>query len=61
MKGYYICLTLKTLKYKPYSNLQSLLIPSHCWKDLPINFVRKLQIFNNPKSDNYDLFFMKVE
>ena len=42
-----ICLTSKTVKHKHYGDLQSLFIPSHCWKDLSIDFVMGLRISTN--------------
>ena len=52
VQGYDICLTLKAVKYKPYSNLQSLLIPIYGWKDFFIDFVTRLPLSADWKGDS---------
>ena len=44
IKRYNICLASKTIQQKLYDNLQSLLVPIHCWEDILINFVTDLLI-----------------
>ena len=47
VKGYDVCLALKTVRYKPYSDFQSLLVPTYWWKDLSVDFVTSLSISTN--------------
>ena len=47
MKRYNIYLALKTIQYKSYNNLQSLLVSIHYSKDLLINFITDLPISIN--------------
>ena len=49
-----IYLLSKTVKYKSYSNLQSLLVPTHMWKPLFIDFLIRLPIFAVEKDKNYN-------
>ncbi len=44
-----------------YGDLQSLLIPTHQWKDLSIDFVTGLPISADWKSDSYDLILVIVD
>ena len=44
VKGCDICLGSKTVRHKPYGNLQSLPVLTHQWKDLSIDFVAGLPI-----------------
>ena len=45
VRGCDVCLASKTVKHKPYGNLQQRLVPTHCWKDLSIDFVTGLNQF----------------
>ena len=47
MRGCDICLALKTIRHKPYGDLQSLLVPTHGWKDLLIDFITSLPILTD--------------
>ena len=47
VKGCDICLASKAVRQKPYSDVQSLPIPTHHWKDLSIDFVTGLPILTD--------------
>ena len=61
MKECNICLASKAVRHKPYSNLQSLPVPTHCWKDLLIDFVTGLPISTDWKGDSYDSILVIVD
>ncbi len=42
-----VCLASKSMRHKPYSDLQSLSVPTHQWKDLSIDFVTSLPVSTN--------------
>ncbi len=48
VQGCDICMSSKVQRHKPYGSLQSLLVPTHKWKDLSIDFVTGL-----PKSKDW--------
>lgn len=56
-----ICLALKSVKYKPYGNLQSFPILTHWWKDMSINFVIGLPISTNWKGEIYDSILVIID
>ena len=56
-----VCLAFKVVKHKPYGNLYQLLVPTHCWKDLSIEFLIGLPQFANWRGDNYDLILIIVD
>ena len=60
VKGCNICLTLKAVKYKPYSYLQSLPVPTYRWKDLSMDFVTGLPVSTNWKGESYDSILVIV-
>ena len=60
MRGCDICLASKTVRHKPYGDLQSLPIPTHRWKDLSIDFVTGLPILTDWKGDSYDSILVIV-
>ena len=47
VKGYDIYLTLKAVRHKPYGDLQSLLVLTHWWIDLSMDFVTGLLLSAN--------------
>ncbi len=55
-----MCLVFKLVKHKPYGNLQSLLVPTHQWKDLFIDFVIGLPISTNWKGETHDSILIIV-
>ena len=61
VRGYDVCLASKTVRHKPYSDLQSLPIPTHWWKDLSMDFVTGLPLFSDWKGDNYDSILVIVD
>lgn len=61
VKGYDVFLALKSVRYKSYEHLQSFLVPTHCWKNLPIAFITELPIFTNQKDQTYDFIPVIVE
>ena len=56
-----MCLASKAVRHKPYGNLQSLLVPTHRWKDLSIDFVSGLPISTDWKGDNYNSILVIVD
>ena len=60
VKGYNVCLTLKTVWYKSYGNLQSLPVPTHHWNDLSMDFVMGLPILTDWKRYSYDSILVIV-
>ena len=54
VQGCDVCLTSKAVCQKPYGDLQSLLIPTHYWKDLSMDFLTGLPLSANWKSNSYD-------
>ena len=61
VKGCNVCLGLKAVRHKPYSDLQSLPVPTHQWKDLSIDFVTGLPISTNWKGESYDSILVIVD
>lgn len=47
VKGCDVCLASKAVCHKPYRDLQLLLIPTDCWKNLSINFIIGLPMSAN--------------
>ncbi len=56
-----VCLTSKSVKHKPYGNLQSLPVLTHRWKDLSIYFVTSLPVSTNWKGETYDSILVIVK
>ena len=61
VKGCDVCLASKAVRHKPYSDLQSLPIPTHWWKDLSMDFVTGLLISADWKGDSYNLILVIVD
>ena len=61
VRGCDVCLASKAVRHKPYSNLQSLPIPTYRWKDLLIDFVIGLPISTDWKRDSYDSILVIVD
>ena len=61
IKEYDIYLASKTVKQNLYGDFQSLLIPTHQWKNLSIDFVTRLPISTNWKSNSYDFILVIVD
>ena len=61
MRGCDICLALKAVQLKPYSDLQSLSISTHRWKDLSMDFITGLPILTDWKKDSYNSILVIVD
>ena len=61
MRGCDICLASKTVRHKPYWDLQFLPVPTHRWKDLSMDFVTGLSISTDWKGDSYDSILVIVD
>ena len=61
VKGCDVCLASKAVRHKPYGDLQSLPVPTYCWKDLLIDFVTGLPILTDWKGDSYDSILVIVD
>ena len=61
VKGCDICLGSKAIRHKPYGDLQSLLIPTHRWKDHSMDFITGLPISTNWKGDSYDSILVIID
>ncbi len=61
VKAFDVCLASKTVRQKPYRDLQSLPVPTHCWKHLSMDFVTGLPISTNWKGETYDSILVIVD
>ncbi len=59
--GYNVYLASKSVKHKPYGDLQSLPVPTHRWKDLSMDFVTVLPISTNWKGETYNSILVIVD
>ena len=60
IQGYNVCLASKAIRYKPYEDLQSLLVLTHFWKDLSMDFITGLPLSTNRKSNSYNSILVIV-
>ncbi len=60
VKGCDVCLASKSIKPKPYSDLQSLPVLIYWWKDLFIDFVPRLPVSTNWRDKTYDSILVIV-
>ena len=61
VRGCDICLALKTVRHKLYSDLQSLPIPTHYWKNSSMDFVTGLPILTDWKRNSYNSILVIVD
>ena len=61
VRGCDVYFASKAVRHKPYGNLQSLLISTHRWKDLSMDFVTGLPISTDWKGDSYDSILVIVD
>ena len=61
IRGYDVYLASKAVRHKPYRDLQSLLILTHWWKELFMDFVTGLPLSADWKGDNYDLILVIID
>ena len=61
VQGCNVYLALKAVRHKCYDDLWSLYIPTHRWKDLSIDFVTRLPLFSDWKSDSYDSILVIID
>ena len=61
VKGCDICLASKTVRYKHYGDLESLLVSTHQWKDLSMDFVFGLPISTDLTGNNDDSILVIVD
>ena len=54
-------LASKAVHHKPYEDLQSLLIPTHWWKNLSIDFVTDLLLSADRKDNSYNSILIIID
>ena len=60
VRDYDVCLASKTVKHKPYENLQQLPVPTHYWKDFSMDFITWLPQSADWRSNSYDSILVMV-
>ena len=58
--GCNVCLASKTICYKLYKDLQSLPVPTHCWKDFSMDLVTNLLLTADWKGNSYNSILLIV-
>lgn len=61
VRGYDVCLASKTVHYKLYGNFQSLQVPTHCWKDIFIDFITGFLQLVDQKGNSYNTILVIVD
>ena len=61
IKGCNVCLASKTVRHKPYGDLQSLPVLMHCWKNLSMDFVTGLPVSTYWKGESFDSILVIVD
>lgn len=61
VRGSDVCLASKAIRHKLYGDLQSLQIPTHCWKNLPTDFVTRLPLSTDWKGETYGSILVIVD
>ena len=56
-----VCLALKAVRHKPYRDLQSLPVPTHCWKNLSMDFVIGLPLSADWKGNSCNSILVIVD
>ncbi len=56
-----VCLASKSVRHKPYGDLQSLSVLMHQWKDLSMDFVTGLLVSTNWKDETYNSILVIVD
>ena len=61
IKGWNVSLTSKAVWHKFYENLQALSVSTHGWKNLSMDFVTRLPVLTDWKSESYDVIFVIID
>ena len=61
VKGFDVCLASKSVRHKPYGDLQFLPILTHRWKNLSIDFVTSLPLSADWKGNSYNSILVIVD
>ena len=61
VRGCDVYLASIAIRHKPYRNLQQLLVPTHCWKDLSMDFVMGLPQSADWRGNGYDSILVIVD
>ena len=56
-----VCLTLKAVRHKPYTDLQSLPVLTHQWKNLSMDFVTSLPLSADWKGNSYNSILVIID